>query len=310
MQLLTISRRADFGYSLRKRFERARARLEVSQSYAGHVTASCNLDKQLLHFHESIYLAGLVSIFEALTTDIGFDYLVRYPGHLTEKKVDLDKISKSGSVGMVVQSLAEQAINGWAYQRFPETVESVIKLFDKSATISIDLLEDLSEIKATRDLFVHNDGKVNQIYLAKTSAKARCTTIGKNIKLGSVYLRSAEQNIATYINELEAIIPSKYFRAGKVSALEEMWNATCLAKHVSFADGWTIGSDDFVRPNDEGLDWGWSHSEKMLLDFFLSIYSNDYPTKTYDLMEAVRRWPASTNEGKVMLSWFDSPFWF
>lgn len=310
MQLLTISRRADFGSSLKKRFERAHSRLQISQSYASQISASCCLDKQLLVFHESIYLAGLVSIFEALTTDIGFDFLVRYPGHLTEKKIDLDKIAKSGSVGMVVQSLAEQTINGLAYKRFPETVEAVINLYDKNALISTDLLEDLSEIKATRDLFIHNDGRVNHVYLAKTSDKARCATIGENIGLGSDYIRSVEENISKYIKELEAIVGSEHFSTGKVSTLKEMWNATCLSRHVAFEDGWTIVSVDFARPNDEGLSWGWSHSEKMLLDFFLSIYSSEYPTKKYDLMEAIRRWPASTNEGKVMLSWFDSPFWF
>src|SRR5712691_5440527 len=126
MQLLTVARRADFGYSLRSRFDNARNRLSSGVSYSKAVRAAATLDKSQIEFHEFTYLAGLVSLAEALVADIGSDFLVRYPGHLNDKNVSLDGLAEGVSIGATVDSLASKTINDWSYGPFPVLVKQVV----------------------------------------------------------------------------------------------------------------------------------------------------------------------------------------
>jgi hypothetical protein len=310
MNLLTIARRADFGDSLNSLFSNARARLRSGASYFKTVEASLTLDKMQREFHESTYLAGLVSIAEALLTDMANEFLVRYPGHIRDKNLPLDALATLGSVGAVVESLSAKTINDWSYGRFSEFVKQVILLYDKKGSLDSALLYHVSELKATRDLFVHGAGEVNKVYLSKAGDKARSRRLGSKLELGIKYLAHADTIISKFVAELETMVPDDMKRMGKASAFRSMWEATVLSKFVPFDKGWITESENMVRPNDEGLSWDWSGSEKMLLDFFLGIYNEEYPSREHDVMSAIRRWPPTTNEGKVIMSWFDSPFWF
>ena len=310
MNLLTIARRADFGYFLTANFEDVRSRLKAGASYRDVVKTSVLLDKTQTQFHEFTYLTGLASLAEAMVFDSATAFLSRYPGHLTDKGVPLATLAEAGSIGTAVEALAMKAVNDWSYGRFSDLVKNVIALYDKKASLDTALIDDLSEIKATRDLFVHANGKVNRIYLSKAGAKARSTRVGENIALGDKYLQHVEQTVERFIAEFEAAIPSSMKTMGRTTTFRAMWEATVLEKHVPFDSGWKTENENMVRPIDTGLAWSWSHSEQMLVDFFIGIYSEDYPTRKYDLMSALRRWPPATNEGKVIMSWFDSPFWF
>ena len=71
--------------------------------------------------------------------------------------------------------------------------------------------------------------------------------------------------------------------------------------------------EDLPSPSFDGIfAWAWSGSEKILLDFFLGIFygGDKCPGREHDLMSALSRWPPATNEGEVISSWFDAPFWF
>jgi hypothetical protein len=262
-------------------------------------------------FHRTNYLTGIVSIAEALVADLGREFLVRYPGNLNNKTMPLDDLAEYGSIGAAVESLASKTINDWAYGRFPKLVTKIVTLYDKDAQIKQDLLDDLAEIKSTRDLFVHSDGSINKIYLSKAGNKARKAGVAGKLDVDESYLKHAEDRISLLASELEKAIPAQFMSMGRVSTFRAMWDATTLATYVPFDTGWrTEEDDDIVYPNEDGLSWAWASSQKMLLDFFLGIYSEKYPTREYDVMSAMRRWPATTNEGKVIMSWFDAPFWF
>jgi hypothetical protein len=58
------------------------------------------------------------------------------------------------------------------------------------------------------------------------------------------------------------------------------------------------------------MNWAWSHSEKRLFDFFLTIFDPKHPDLKYTIQEAIARWPVETKSGQVMLSWLRSPFYF
>ncbi|MCW5608763.1 MAG: hypothetical protein KIT26_12030 [Nitrosomonas sp.] len=309
MELLTIARRADFGYSLSERFKDARSRLQSGCDFA-KVIAPLRLNRQQQEFYEFSYLAGLVSVVEALILDLAKDFLLRYPGYIKEKTVSLVALAENGSISAILEDLAAKTINDWSYKKFPDFTKWVVNLYDKKATIDDDMLARFTELKATRDLYIHGKGEVNYIYLSKAGEHARETRIGWKLPIGEKYLRSAEQTVEQFFDGLQKVIPQQMQSMGRASVFEAMWNATCLSTHVPFHEGWTVESEDMVRPNDEALRWAWSHSEQVLLDFFLAIYSSTYPGRQHDAIVAMKIWSPNTNEGKVIMSWFDSPFWF
>lgn len=311
MNLLTLARRANLGYSLQTRFKEARTRLQSGKAYSKSVRTSAKLTPVQVDFHEFTYLTGLVSLAEALLADIGSDFLSRFPGHLKDKTIPFNTLSEVGSVGAVIDSLVAKTINDWSYDRFTTFANQIVKLYDKKSSLDSQLLEHMAEIKATRDLYIHASGRINRIYLNKAGAKSREDQIGEKLELGSAYLSHVENTIAKFIDELGGCIPEKLKRMGKASAFREMWNATALSNCVPFETGWKIVNDNMVRPNEKVFAWAWSGSEKMLLDFFLGIYGGDKcPGREHDLMSALSRWPPATDEGQVISSWFDAPFWF
>ena len=310
MHLLTISRQAHFGDALKTRFEQARSQLEIGHSYCLAVSGVKLLNADQRKFHQATYLTGLVSLMESLVYDLGFEYLMCYPGRLTGKNIKLDLLSKAGSVGKIVEELVLKELNELSYNRFGLFVEDVVNLFNKNVEVDRNLLAELSEVKATRDVYVHAGGKINSIYLSKAGDKARSRVVGNELNLGEDYIRNIEVIFDQFISELEKIVPQKFFESGRATTFKAMWEATCLAKIVPFDKGWFLEGRDMVRPKDEVVEWRWSDSERPLLNFFLGIYSEDYPGRNNDVMTALRCWSPETDEGKVMMSWFDNPFWF
>lgn len=310
MNILTLARRANFGESIRTLLDNARKKLHTGAAYSKAVKASVSMDEAQLEFHDFTYLTGIVSLAEGVVTDLTMEFMLQHPGHLKSKAVSLDLISEAGSIGATIELLAEKSVNELSYGKFSDYMDYVVTLYNKGSKLDAELLADMTEIKATRDLFVHASGKVNKIYISKAGAKARNESIGSMLKLGDAYTKHAEDTIRKFLDQLDSIIPEKIKRTGKATALRSMWDATMLAKRVPFDDGWIVENEDMVRPNDDGLGRYWSGSEQMLVDFFLGIYSESYPGRRYDLMSALHKWPPTTNEGKVIMSWFDSPFWF
>jgi hypothetical protein len=310
MDILTVARRANFGASITSLLENAKTKLLAGASYSKSVRAAVSMDEAQREFHDFTYLTGIVSLVEGVVTDLTMEFLIQYPGHLKSKGLSLDIVSEAGSIGATIELLAEKSANELSYGKFVDHIDYVVNLYNKGFKFDADVLADTAEIKATRDLFVHSGGKVNKIYIGKAGAKARSKSIGSTLQLGDTYIGHAEQTIRGFLDQLNLLIPEKTKRMGKATTLRQMWDATTLARHVPFDKGWTVENEDMVRPNDDGLGWLWSGSEKMLVDFFLGIYSEDYPGRRHDVMSALRKWPPATNEGKVMMSWFDSPFWF
>ncbi|MEM4986267.1 hypothetical protein V8G57_02590 [Collimonas sp. H4R21] len=310
MNLLTVARTSGFGQSIREHFSKVKKQLDDGSSYFSAVNKSVELSASQQLFHEATYLIGLMSIAEALLFDLAQEYLLQNPGHIKDKGLSLDMLAKSGSPAGVIAIMAEKTVIEWSYGRFQDFVKQVVTLYAGDKTINSGPLNQLLEIKATRDLYVHASGLVNELYISKAGPNIRGDRIGDQIPLGKSYLRKAEKAIKEFVVEMEVLILPKLRGVGRATALRRMWDATALAKRVPFEKGWHVLSEEMVMPNDEGLSWRWSGSEKMLVDFFLGIYNQDYPTRTHDLMSALRRWPPSTDEGKVMLSWIDNPFWF
>lgn len=118
-------------------------------------------------------LAQLVTITEALLGDIVRSVIVRYPQKLGARRtIQLQAVLEAQSLEEVHLRATDSLLNDLSYKSPAEFSEALDSL------LSINLLECSAfhkyiELKATRDIHVHNRGLVNETYLKKTSSHAR-----------------------------------------------------------------------------------------------------------------------------------------
>jgi hypothetical protein len=218
-------------------------------------------------------------------------------------------LNETGSVAGAIEALAEKTVHAWSYGRFADYVQRAIDLLAAETSLDPALMNEIAEMSATRDTYVHANGIANREYLANAGALAR-TGLGRKLEMGQSYLSQAEQALGRFIDEVEESIPERIKALGKASAFREMWDATSLAKTVPFDEGWLVESEDMVRSKKAGLAAEWAHTEQMLRDFFLAISNESSEGQPYDVSSALWRFSPASNEGKVIASWISSPFWF
>ncbi len=118
-------------------------------------------------------LAQLVTITEALLGDAVREVVVRYPQKLGGKRtIQLQAVLEAQSLEEVHMRATDALLNDLSYKSPLDFASSLNDL------LSVNLLEcpafhKYVELKATRDIHVHNRGIVNETYLKKAGSHAR-----------------------------------------------------------------------------------------------------------------------------------------
>ena len=157
----------------------------------------------------------LVTIMESLLNDILRTILIEYPNKIPSKKqVEVNCILLSSSIEEAKIFIVDNILNEIAYK----SPRDYAIEFDKYT--SVNLLENpvfhkYIELKATRDIHIHNAGKANEIYTTKAGVLSRVKS-GEYLPVDIPYfLMSYEQCLQ--LNEileveLDKIWPSENFR--------------------------------------------------------------------------------------------------
>ena len=118
-------------------------------------------------------LAQLVTITEALLGDVVREVVVRYPQKLGGKRmIQLQDVLEAQSLEEVHLRATDTLLNDLSYKSPLDFASSLNDL------LSVNLLECSAfhkyvELKATRDIHVHNRGFANETYLKKAGSHAR-----------------------------------------------------------------------------------------------------------------------------------------
>lgn len=130
---------------------------------------------QFLAFHQlSINaIVQLVTITETMLGDIIRAVVARYPQKLGGKRnISIQAVLESTTLEEVHLRATDTLLNELAYKSPAEFSEAMNQL------LSVNLLEcpafhRYMEIKATRDIFIHNQGVANDVYIRKAGTHAR-----------------------------------------------------------------------------------------------------------------------------------------
>lgn len=173
-------------------------------SASGEITTVSRDKTQLSHLLVSastrgIYEQSLVNAV-ALTEDylqgvLKF-VLKRFPRKLTlniagqqaDRNISLDIVLDSATREEILDTLVQNRLVTVFYgppERYFEYIQSVL-----SMTIEKEVKDLFAEIKAARDIVVHNSGIANETYLFKAKKKARAQ-IGERLNIGHGYFKMA-----------------------------------------------------------------------------------------------------------------------
>jgi hypothetical protein len=149
----------------------------------------------------------LVTIFEAWFFDLLSLWLAAHPGILYRRQVDLETILAAPDKAAVLQGVIDRELNDVKYRRVADWFDFMRKLVSVPGP-SDDETAGLAEVKASRDVLVHNKSVVNAVYVAKSGAKARYAA-GDILELPDPYFRGAFDLIDKVVADITAAVATR-----------------------------------------------------------------------------------------------------
>ncbi len=174
------------------------------------------LDQQGLVRRGRIYVADnlIVSTFQqfvSLLEEFFFGllrcWLTAFPGSLLKKQVELSFVLNAPDKAAVLSMVIDRELNEWKYERLAEWFARLQRLVNLGCPTA-DEIENLAEIKAARDVLVHNNGIANAIYIAKAGRCARARD-GDELEFPEQYHRDSWRIIRKVVEELSTAAIAK-----------------------------------------------------------------------------------------------------
>jgi len=124
-----------------------------------------------------------------------------------DKKVDLDLVLDSVDIDDLVSRIIERQI----HSVFSAGPKKYFQYIENTLSIQIPQLskERYAEIKATRDLLVHNDGVINETYVRKAEKLAR-GKVGDTIPVDEMYFDPAIRTMKKIVNIIYKKLLTKF----------------------------------------------------------------------------------------------------
>ncbi len=161
----------------------------------------------------------LVTILDALFGDIIRYVVLKFPNKLGSKRsIKTSIVISASSIEEVQLQAIDSMLNELSYKSPREFAEECQRF------LSINLLEcpayhKYIEIKATRDIYIHNQGNANNIYVAKSQSHARVKS-GQFLPVGTVYFLESYESCIQITEWLE-------------SSLHDVWHSSEYEEYLA-----------------------------------------------------------------------------
>lgn len=116
---------------------------------------------------------NIVTLIEAMFTDLLRAVILRFPKKINSKKqIDIATVLSSESLLDIQLNVINKILNELAYKS-PEEFVIEFKQFTSINLLETPAFHRYKEIKATRDIYIHNRGVANEIYIRKADSHSR-----------------------------------------------------------------------------------------------------------------------------------------
>ncbi|MCP4108372.1 MAG: hypothetical protein GY749_22980 [Desulfobacteraceae bacterium] len=113
-----------------------------------------------------------VSLFEQFVFDLLRAWLTEYPGSLSRNQLQFKTVLDAPDKHEIVTAVVQKEVHGLMYKRVAGWFEYLEKIAELGCPTQ-GQIRQLAEIKASRDVLVHNNGIANSIYVDKSMGQAR-----------------------------------------------------------------------------------------------------------------------------------------
>lgn len=151
-------------------------------------------------FLASATFQQFVSLFERFVFEFLRLWLTAYPGSLAGNQLRFRTVLDSPDKPSIVEAVVQKEVHELAYQRVADWFDYLEKIA-KLGCPHRDEIERLAEIKASRDVLVHNNGIANAVYSDKSMDRARFAE-GDILELPEQYHRESWQLIKQVVNDV------------------------------------------------------------------------------------------------------------
>ena len=192
----------------------------------------------------------LVTTIETLLGDILKETLIQFPAKISnKKKLDYELVLGAKSLDEIKLAVVHSILNELAYKTPKEYGEE----FEKY--VGVKLLEQpiyhrYIELKATRDIYIHNQGKANDIYAAKADRLSRVKS-GQFLPVNIQYFLQSYENCIQLTEILEEesnkIWPSLDYQKSKTQNLEQQ-KEQAIEKAIETAEALPVAVDIQTKP--------------------------------------------------------------
>jgi hypothetical protein len=141
-----------------------------------------------------------VSLFEQFVFDFLRAWLTEYPGSLSGNQVQFRTVLDAADKSEIVAAVVQKEVLGLAYKRVADWFGYIEKIAQLGCPTQ-DQIQRLAEIKASRDVLVHNNGIANSIYIGKSMGQARFAD-GDTLQVPEHYHRESWQLIKEVVSDV------------------------------------------------------------------------------------------------------------
>jgi len=186
-RLLTIARRATLGKNIKNNTTVVKRRINEAINLNEDIDKLSSFDENRKKINRELTLIGIVSLLEHYIVSLLIDIFECFPNKIAKKQIEVNDILEAGSLMKVLSIKAQEKVDDLARGKFNKMIDSIKNYFDLTSDLPNDLVEQLNEIKCTRDVFTHNDGKCNSLYVQKAGDKARIKEDGYTKEIDKQY---------------------------------------------------------------------------------------------------------------------------
>ena len=129
------------------------------------------------------------------------------------------------------------------------------------------LAKPVREIKASRNILLHNKLVTNGAYLEQAGESRRAKEEGKKLNIDRTYLDNSVRAFASVVSEMKCLMQAKYASYTKLAAIRRLWDFCFKSPVMPFEDFWTVNEDrDCIVSSKRGrCEDGLSGSETVFL---------------------------------------------
>lgn len=141
-----------------------------------------------------------VSHFERFTFEFLRAWLTEYPGSMSGNELKFRTVLDATGKDDIIAEVVEKEVLGLAYKR----VADWFAYLENKAQLGCptqDQIQQIAEIKASRDILVHNNGVANAIYIDKSMGRARFAD-GDKLTLTEQYHRASWERMKQVVTDV------------------------------------------------------------------------------------------------------------